>query len=94
MKAALLGLDNGWNIDANPLFVMPIDPATAPTTAGDLHLQNGSPAVDTGLTSVVCPATDLDGTTRPIDGDLDGSAECDMGAYEKTIDLFLPLIMR
>jgi len=86
-----LGLDNGWNIDANPLFVMPIDPATAPTTAGDLHLQNGSPAVDT---CEVCPATDLDGTTRPIDGDLDGSAECDMGAYEKTIDLFLPLIMR
>jgi predicted outer membrane repeat protein len=88
-----LGLDNGFNIDANPLFVMPIDPATAPTTAGDLHLQNGSPAIDTGYT-YGCPSTDLDGNLRPIDGDLDGSAECDMGAYEKTIDLFLTLIMR
>ena len=88
-----LGLDNGFNIDADPLFVTPVDPATAPTTGGDLHLQNGSPAIDTGLT-FGCPSTDLDGNTRPIDGDLDGSAECDMGAYEKTIDLFLPLIMR
>ena len=88
-----LGIDNGFNIDDDPLFVMPIDPASAPTTAGDLHLQNGSPAIDTGYT-YWCPATDLDGNTRPIDGDLDGSAECDMGAYEKLIDLFLPLIMR
>jgi hypothetical protein len=88
-----LGLDNGFNIDADPLFVTPVDPATAPTTAGDQHLQNASPAVDTGLT-FGCPPTDLDGNTRPIDGDQDGSADCDMGAYEKTIDLFLPLIMR
>jgi hypothetical protein len=88
-----VGVDGGNNLDVDPLFVMPIDPATAPTTAGDLHLQFGSPAVDTGY-NPFCPVTDLDGYTRPIDGDLDGSAECDMGAYEKTIDLFLPLIMR
>ncbi len=88
-----LGIDLGFNIDANPLFVTPVDPATAPTAAGDLHLQNGSPAVDTGLT-LGCPSTDLDGNTRPIDGDLDGVADCDMGAYEKLIDLFLPLVMR
>jgi hypothetical protein len=36
----------------------------------------------------------LDSNLRPIDGDLDGVADCDMGAYEKLIDLFLPLIMR
>jgi hypothetical protein len=87
-----MGTDGGDNFDVDPLFVTPIDPATAPTTAGNLRLQVGSPAVDTGGT--FCPPTDLDGFSRPIDGDLDGSAVCDMGAYEKTIDLFLPLIMR
>ena len=88
-----LGTDGGNNIDADPLFVTPVDPATAPTTAGDLHLQYGSQAVDAGDNGV-CPATDLDGNLRPIDGDLDGSAVCDMGAYEKLISLFLPLILR
>ena len=88
-----MGVDGGDNLDVDPLFVTPVDPATAPTTAGNLHLQFSSPGVETGL-NAACPATDLDGYTRPIDGDLDGSADCDMGAYEKTIDLFLPLIVR
>ena len=86
--------NDGWdNIDADPLFVTPVDPATAPSTAGDLHLRNGSPAIDAGMNGYI-PPTDLDGNLRPIDGDLDGTAVCDMGAYEKLIDLFLPLIMR
>ena len=71
----------------------PVDPATAPTTGGDLHLQAGSPAMDSGNNGA-CPATDFDGNIRPIDGDLDGTVICDMGAYEKLIDLFLPLILR
>jgi len=81
------------NIDVDPLFVTPVDPATAPTTTGDFHLQRGSPAIDSGDNGV-CLSIDLDGNNRPIDGDLDGSAMCDMGAYEKLIDLFLPLITR
>jgi hypothetical protein len=88
-----LGTDGGNNIDADPLFITPVDPATTPTTAGDLHLQIDSPTVDTGDNGP-CLSIDLDGNKRPIDGDLDGTAVCDMGAYEKTIDLFLPLIMR
>jgi predicted outer membrane repeat protein len=88
-----LGTDGGNNIDDDPLFVTLVDPTTAPTTVGDLHLQTDSPAVDTGDNGP-CLSIDLDGNKRPIDGDLNGSAVCDMGAYEKLIDLFLPLITR
>jgi hypothetical protein len=88
-----LGSDGGDNIDSDPLFILPVNPSSAPTTSGDLHLRSGSPGIDTGY-DVACPPTDLDGNTRPIDGDLDGTAICDMGAYEATIDLFLPLIAR
>jgi hypothetical protein len=39
-----------------------------------------SPAID-GCTS--CPVlTDQRGVLRPVDGDLDGTADCDVGAYE------------
>lgn len=41
----------------------------------------GSPVVDAGSHSL-CPPVDVQGTRRPIDGNGDGLAECDMGAYE------------
>jgi CSLREA domain-containing protein len=43
----------------------------------------GSPAIDTG-TSNGCPATDQRGQPRHQDGDGDGIALCDKGAYERT----------
>jgi len=41
----------------------------------------GSPAIDTGNPST-CPAMDQRDLLRPIDGDGNGSATCDIGAFE------------
>jgi hypothetical protein len=45
----------------------------------------GSPAIDACTTDCPPPATDQRGLPRPVDGDLDCSAFCDVGAYEKQI---------
>ena len=55
----------------------------------------GSPAIDAGANSG-CPAIDQRGVARPIDGNRDGSAVCDIGAVEAPSQwqVFLPLIKR
>jgi C1A family cysteine protease len=77
------GLDGGNNIDADPSFVDEPDPSSAPTTEGDLHLQAGSPCIDSGNdTAVAGVTTDFEGDDRIIDGDGDGTATVDIGADE------------
>jgi hypothetical protein len=70
------------NIDENPKFITPISPAAAPTATGNLHLQADSPAIDVGDNTFAAVAFDLDGKERIKDGDGDGEAIVDMGAYE------------
>jgi hypothetical protein len=76
-------------VEGDPLFLDP--------SGGDLHLQPGSPAIDRG-SAADAPADDLDGRPRPWDGDGDGTAGYDIGAYElgapMEYRLYLPLVLK
>jgi len=50
--------------------------------AGNFHLAYGSPCIDTGTNLSRFISSDLDANPRPLDGDWDGVAAFDMGAYE------------
>jgi predicted outer membrane repeat protein len=56
-----------------------------------LPLSAGSVAIDAG-TNTPCPSPDQRGVTRPIDGNRDGVAVCDVGAFEAQLLSFLPLV--
>jgi len=82
------GFDGVGNINADPLFVDPIN--------GDLRLSPGSPSIDAGNNSAIADLadTDLDGNPRFADDPATADTGCgvpvvvDMGAYEFQGDPF------
>jgi len=79
------------NIDADPQFVDPGHWDGDTFIPGDYHLLPGSPCIDAGTNYddnrfnpriEIHPDTDITGIPRTIDGNLDGVATIDIGAYE------------
>ena len=93
----LLGNSTGCIWQAGPADIRDLDPMLyqlaenggwTPTQA----LRGGSPAIETGLCLL---PIDQRGVERPVDGDLDGISNCDIGAHEFERELYyLPVITR
>jgi hypothetical protein len=58
-----------------------VDPRFINLGAKNFDLGSGSPAIDAG-NNLNCPETDPHGRFRTFDGNGDGKAQCDVGAYE------------
>jgi outer membrane protein assembly factor BamB len=67
------------SLSADPRFVNP--------GVGDFRLGQGSPAIDAGVASPLLPVTDIAGAPRIVDGNGDGVATIDIGAYEGQLPL-------
>ncbi|WP_193213649.1 right-handed parallel beta-helix repeat-containing protein [Luteolibacter marinus] len=73
----------------DPLFVRPVDPANAPVDGGNLRVLSGSSLIDAGSGAAVTSELDLGGRPRVQDGDADGSAVVDLGAFEASSPIFV-----
>jgi hypothetical protein len=72
------GLNDPTGTDGN----ISVDPLFIDQGAGDYHTQPSSPGLDAGNNPDADGSYDLDGYPRIIDGNHDGTATVDIGAYE------------
>jgi hypothetical protein len=71
-------------LPTNGLANTDLEPGFADRLAGDFRLALGSPCIDTGTTLSPPVSTDFNLNPRPLDGNGDGLAVPDMGAYESS----------
>jgi len=91
-------ISNGYNLETGTSCgftstgdLQNTDPKLNPLSNGVMTPQSNSPVIDGG-TNTGCPTTDQRGVDRPVDGDRDGTATCDIGAYEYVgYSIYLPL---
>ena len=90
-RGTVLSAGNNLDSDGTCQFAAPTDLSGVAPRIGPLADNGGptrthglaasSPAVDAG-DAANCPGSDQRGMPRPVDGDADGTADCDMGSFE------------
>jgi hypothetical protein len=78
----------GHNLDTDPLLGPLWNNGGYDMT---MALLPGSPAIDAGST-IACPSIDQRRAPRPMDGNHDGTAVCDIGAFEASMFADVPVL--
>ncbi|HET6453922.1 MAG TPA: choice-of-anchor Q domain-containing protein, partial [Armatimonadota bacterium] len=68
-----------------------VDPLFQDMANGDYRLRWDSPCIDAG-TNEGAPTTDIEGRVRPMDGNHDGIAIADIGAYESPMPVAVDVL--